>query len=200
MGLILIVIGSCASAFGDTEETRSDLIESARDQKEANLSPDSPPPAERRFISVETSLPYRLITGEVNGFSLGLGNLVPGTGFAAGPSYRRSDLWGGRLTLRVQTRAAANHSYLGRVELILPDLLGGQGFVEFSTTDRNISQMPYYGPGPDSHKTGRSNYRMEDTNIEVRPGFHVYKGLRAKLIGSWLGVNTGPGQSSAFIS
>lgn len=33
--------------------------------------------------------------------------------------------------------------------------------------------MPYYGPGPDSQKSGRSDYRMEDTNVELRPGFRL---------------------------
>jgi outer membrane protein assembly factor BamA len=60
--------------------------------------------------------------------------------------------------------------------------------------------MPYYGPGPESSKTGRSNYRLEDTNFELRPGVRVFKGLSAGLIGSYLAVNTGPGHSTGYVS
>jgi len=60
--------------------------------------------------------------------------------------------------------------------------------------------IAYYGAGPDSRKTGRSNYRLEDTNLELRPAFRVYKGLRSGLIGSYLANNVGPGHSSQFIS
>src|SRR2546428_9025131 len=50
-----------------------------------------------------------------------------------------------------------------------------------------------YGAGPDSRKTGRSDHRLEDTHVEVRPGVWVHQGLRATAMGSFLAVNTGPG-------
>src|SRR5262245_1397281 len=148
-------------------QLRSDLIESARSQKEANLTPEAPPKAERRVVALENSIPYKLITGQVNGFGVGFGNIVPGSGFAIGPRYKRSDLWGGKLTLSVETRAAVNESYLGRLDLTLPNLFNGRAFLDFTTMHRDISEMPYYGPGPDSRKTGRSDYRLEDTNVEL---------------------------------
>jgi outer membrane protein assembly factor BamA len=93
-----------------------------------------------------------------------------------------------------------NRSYFGRLDLSLPQLFHERAFVDFSTTHRNISEMPYYGVGPDSVKDGRSNYRLEETNVEVRPGVRIVKGLRAAAVGSWLAVNTGPGHSSRYIS
>ena len=60
--------------------------------------------------------------------------------------------------------------------------------------------MPYCGAGPDSRKTGRSDYRIEDTNVDVHPGVRIYKGLRATAIGSFLAVNTGPGRSTRYAS
>ena len=119
---------------------------------------------------------------------------------AAGPQYRRADLLGGRLTAVVQARVSMNQSYLGRLDLLMPDLLGGKAFLGFTATHRDISEMPYYGAGPDSRKTGRSDYRLEDTNVELRPGVRIYKGLSASLIGSFLTVNVGAGHSTQFIS
>jgi len=181
-------------------QLRSDLIESARTEKEATLTPEKAPGAQQKIVWAENSLAYRLLTGQVDGLGVGFGNIVPGAGFAIGPQYRRSDLLGGRLTLRAEARVAENESYLGRVDLALPHLFGDLGFVEFTGLHRNISEMPYYGAGPDSQKTGRSNYRLEDTNLEVRPGIRPYRGFRTGLIGSFLAVNVGPGHSSQYIS
>jgi outer membrane protein assembly factor BamA len=197
--ILILYIGACGLLFAQSE-SRSDLVESTRTQKEANLTPDTPPKGEIRIESIEHSLPYRLLTGEVNGFGLGSGNIMPGAGLATGPQYRRTDLLGGRLTAVVQARAAINESYLGRLDLLMPSLLGGKAFLGFTTMHRNISEMPYYGAGPESRKTGRSNYRLEETNVELRPGVRIYKGLSATLIGSFLAVNVGPGHSTKYIS
>ncbi len=142
---------------------------------------------------------YRLLTGDVYGFGVTFGNLVPGSGFAIGPTYTRP-LWDGKLILRLDARAAVNQSYGGGVEVLVPRLFSDRTSATFSAQHRNISEMPYYGPGPDSRKTGRSDYRLEETNLEFRPAIHIFKGLRAGLIGSYLAVNTGAGHSTRYIS
>lgn len=197
--LIAVFVGACGLTCGQPE-LRSGLIESARQEKAASLQPETPPRWQSRIESVERSLPYRLLTGAVDGFGVGVGNLTPGAGFAFGPQYSNGELWGGRLALRLLARASTNQSYLGRLDLSLSSLAGDRVFVDFTTVRRDITQMPYYGAGPDSVKTGRSNYRLEDTNVEIRPGVRVIKGLRASLIGSYLAVNIGPGKASRYIS
>ncbi len=195
----LCLAGALASPQVDAQ-SRTDLIESARTEKEASLTPETPPATERKIEWVENSSFYKLFTGQVDGIGLGFGTIVPGSGFAIGPQYQRTDLLGGRLTLRMEARAAINETYLGQLGLALPHLFNDHGFVEFSAVHRDISEMPYYGPGPDSRKTGRSDYRLEDTNVELRPGFRPYRGFRAGAIGSFLAVNVGPGHSSQYIS
>ena len=125
-------------------QLRSDLIVSARSEKEANLTPERAPKAERKIVWAEKSLAYKLLTGQVEGVGVGFGTIVPGSGFAIGPQYKRTDLWGGgRLTLRMEVRAATNESYLGRVDLSLPHLLDDRAFLDFSTVHRDIFEMPY---------------------------------------------------------
>ena len=196
LGFSVLVLWAGREARG---QLRTDQIESARTEKEANLKPYAPSKAEQVVESIENSLPYRLLTSETRGFSLGFGNVAPGAGFAIGPTYTRP--FGERgIILRIDARAAINKSYGGRVELAIPRLFTDRTFLDFSTQYRNLSEMPYYGPGPESSKTGRSNYRLEDANFELRPGVRVFKGLSAGAIGSYLAVNTGPGQASAYIS
>jgi len=197
--VLVLVVATCALAYAQ-DQTRTDLIDSERTQKEANLTPEKPPKAEARIEEVENSFAYRLLTGEVDGFGLGFGTIVPGSGFAVRPRYTNNELWDGRLTLRVEAVGAINESYMGRLDALMPDLFNDLAFVDFNTTYLNVSEMPYYGSGPDSRRTGRSDYRLENTNVGLRPGIHIYKGLRASAIGSLLAVNVGPGHSSQFIS
>ena len=181
-------------------QSRSELIDSERAEKEANLTPEKPPKAESRLERIEHSWPYRMLAADGDGFGVASGGIIPGGGFAIGPRYTRNNLWDGKLTARAEFRAAINQSYLGRVDLALPHLFNDRAFLNFSTITRNISEMPYYGSGPQSRKTGRSNYRMEDTNVELRPGVRIYKGLQAAAIGSFLAVNVGPGHATQYIS
>jgi outer membrane protein assembly factor BamA len=181
-------------------QSRTDLIEAGRAEKEANLTPEKPPKAESRLESIEHSRPYRMLTGGGDGFSVAFGGILPGWGFTIGPRYTRNDLWGGKLRASAEFRAATNRSYLGRLDLSLPHLLDDHAFLNFSASNRNISEMPYYGSGPQSRKSGRSDYRFEDTNVELRPGVRIFKGLQATAIGSFLAINVGPGHSTQYIS
>ena len=197
--LLILCVGACALAYGQ-QQSRSDAIESERSQKEANLTPEEPSKGEALIESVEHSVPYRLLTGDLDGFGVGFGTIIPGTGFAVRPRYTRTDLLGGRLTMGLEGLAGINESYLGSFDLGMPGLAGGHAFWDFNVVHRNISEMPYYGPGPTSRKTGLSDYRLEDTNVEFRPGIRPFKGFRASLIGSYLAVNVGAGHSSQYIS
>jgi outer membrane protein assembly factor BamA len=207
---IVLCLGACGFVYAQTDTgstpadqqsgTRADQIDSARTQKEAELTPEEPPKAEARIESFEHSVPYRLVTGELDGFGLGFGTIIPGSGFAIRPRYTRTDLFGGRLTLRLDALAAVNQSYAGGFDLGMPNLFDGHAFWDFSVVHRDISEMPYYGPGPNSRKTGRSDYRLEDTNVEFRPGVRIYKGLTANLIGSYLADNVGHGHATRYIS
>jgi outer membrane protein assembly factor BamA len=193
--IFLLLLATSAQA-----QYRAELIERARDKKEETLTPERPPKAEQRFVGIQNSVPFRLLTGEIGGFGLGFGQIAPGAGVSIGPQYKRNDLLGGNLSLGVGARFSASQSYLGRFDLGLPRLLDGAAFVNLSLVHRNVSEMAYYGPGPDSEKSGRSNYRLEDTNLELRPGFRVFRKLRASAIGSYLAVNVGPGHATRYIS
>ena len=127
--LIALCLGAWGLVYGQTE-SRTSLIEAARTEKEANLTPETAPKLERKIVSIEHSLAYRLLTGDTGGLSVGFGNIVAGAGFAAGPQYTRTGLWKGRLDLTVQARASSNESYLGRMDLSLPNLFGGRASLE----------------------------------------------------------------------
>jgi len=123
---------------------RTDTIESARTEKEANLKPESPPKAERDIEWIEHSPLYRLVTSQADGFGVVLGSIVPGQSFGAGPSYRRTGLWGGKLGFAVQARVSVNESYLGRFDVSLSHLFGDHAFLNFTVTENGTQHLKHY--------------------------------------------------------
>ena len=134
LAYIFLSLAMCSLALAQTD-SRADLIDSARAQKETNLTPEQPPKAEARIEAIENGAPYRLLTGELDGFGIGVGTIIPGSGFALRPRYTRTDLLGGRLTLRIDALGAINQSYMGGLNLAMPNLFGGYVFWDFSGGD-----------------------------------------------------------------
>ncbi len=189
-------LGACALAYAQAQ-SRVAEIEAARTQKELNLMPQVDPKWQSRIERIENSVPYRLLGGNLNGFGVRIWKCGAGFGFRRSTSIQTNRPVGRASDgQRVRWRARSIKSYIGQLDLSVPQLFRGRAFVDFNTTHRNISEMPYYGAGPESVKDGRSNYRLEDTNVELRPGVRIFKGLRAAAIGSYLAVNVGPGHSS----
>jgi len=181
-------------------ELRSQQIESARDDKEKKLQPEAEPKAQHDLVWVRSSFPYKLMTSQFHGFGIGVGQLAAGAGFALGPQFSRSDLLDGKLSFKIGARGSTNQSYLGRLDVSFRDLLGRRSFLNFGAVHRDLSEMPYYGAGPDSLKSGRSDYRLEDTSVEVQPGITPFRHVRAGLTGAFLKVNVGPGHATRYIS
>jgi hypothetical protein len=175
-------------------------IESARAEKEGNLRPETEPELQYKIKWVQSSVPYKLMTSQHSGFGIGFGRVVSGAGFAIGPQFSGDDFLNGRLALQVGGRVTTNRSYLGVLGLSFHDLLGGRAFVNFGADHRNFSEVPYYGPGPDSEKSGRSDYRLEDTTLELRPGITPFRHVSTGVIGAYSKVNVGPGHSTRYVS
>ena len=105
---------------------------------------------------------------------------------------------------RVAFRAAAQASFRGfqkyDLQLDAPSLARDRIFVTLYAVHHNYPRLNYYVPGPDSQKTGRSNFRLEDTAVDGTAGFRLVRGL--SLVGSagYLLNQVGPGTDSRFIS
>ena len=68
--------------------------------------------------------------------------------------------------MRSSARASFGKFYLLDAELRLPRLADDHAFVNLYAVHRNYPHIDYYGPGPDSAKTGRSVWALEDTSFE----------------------------------
>jgi hypothetical protein len=180
------------------QDLRTDQIESARSQKELELAPPADPGLERAILRTEGNPIYRGITAQ-DGFGIGFGQLVPGAGFSLGPRYRRSFM-DNHLHVAAFVDASAKKFYLAGATASLSGLWNGLGALDSWVTHSDFPQMPYYGAGPESRKTGRSDFRIENTEVGLRPAIHPIKRLSIGAIGTFTAINVGPGTASQFIS
>jgi hypothetical protein len=181
-------------------DSRVAEIEAQQEQKAIDAKPDEPGKVERAFLTVRDHAWVERITAGADGFGPKLGGLAPGTGFGIGPTYRRTDLLNGRLTFRASAVASFRGSHKFEIELAAPKLSGGRYFAEFYSVHHNYPTLGYYGPGPDSQKTGRTDFRLEDTAFDGTFGVRPVRRLAIGGSAGYVLNNIGPGTGAAFAS
>jgi outer membrane protein assembly factor BamA len=198
--LFLLFVPNLEGQEPQSPETRAAEITRERQEKEKTIGPETNNKWEERILYIrERKLLDRAISG-VGGFRLKLGGLATNGGFALGPEYRRSDLGDGRVTFRAAAQGSLKLFQKYDVELGIPRLAGKWLYLNLYSVHHNYPELLYYGQGPESEKTGRSNFRLEDTAVDTTLGFHPF---RRFTLGSQIGYlqnNVGPGTSDQFIS
>ncbi len=138
---------------------RAAEIQAARAPRAQHLAPEEPTLIERTLdFADDTKILERIALG-VAGFRPKLGGMVTGSGFALGPECSRRDLARGEAIFR----GAAQFSFTGYrkfdLQLSLPGFANDRLFLGLYAARTNYPRINYYGPGPDSSKGSRSNYR-----------------------------------------
>ena len=180
--------------------SRVETIQAARHEKSQHLAPDATSGLEQRLVEVREKRLIERITAGASGLGVRLGGLTTGSGFAAGPQYVRRDLADGNLEIRGSARASLKRYQLFDLELGLPQLARGRASLDFLAVHRNYPRVDYYGPGPDSSKTGRSDFRLEDTAYDFTGGLKPWRYLKLGGTLGYLQVNVGPGGDPRFVS
>jgi len=194
---------SLASQLNAQATSREEEIRQQRTDKGARLWPERTSGIVKLFDKyTETGLVEgaRSKKGK-NGTQFLLGGMRSGQGTTFGVGYRRVDLWDEKVAYRVTARGTVWGAYMFDVEV---------DFSRFVTKRRselrvyakyeNSPQMDYYGPGQDSRKEDRTSYRLEDTSIDLRGRYRVWKGLWLGFTGGFYAPNTGPGKRDGFPS
>ena len=199
---IILAVAAAFTVQGQSAppQTRAEEIEAQRVDKAAHLTPDDVSPLERMARRVKDDHWLERLSYGYNGFRPKIGNMVTGGGFAIGPEYYRNDLGDGKYLVDVSAQASTRGYLKGEAGVGLMKLLDGRSTLSARTTYRNYSSINYYGPGPDSEKTGRSAYRLEDTSAEVIATLTPVRHFN--LGGSFgkLWTNVGQGDDDRYIS
>jgi len=179
--------------------TRMEWMEAQQDAKAMNLKPARKPHAEEILEKYIGEDPLNRYLGGVPGLQLRFGGLASGGGFGVGPEYYRPDLASGQVSFRTFGTLSTKQWYMVEAELSFPHLAGK--FLDLSILGRRAdsNSLDYYGPGPDSRKTGRSSYRREETSLGLSLDFSpIRRFLSTGINAGYLWLNTGPGQADDF--
>jgi len=180
--------------------TRAGQLELERQQKATQLQPDYPSGIEHALNVIKEKRIVERITAGIAGFRVKMGGLITGSGFAVGPEYYRHDLVQDQVVVRASARASLQKFYLMDAELDLPRLADDHIFINIYGVHRNYPHIDYYGPGPDSHKNGRTSWGLEDTSFQIRPGVQPVHGLKIGGVARYLLVNVFRGHDDRFAS
>jgi outer membrane protein assembly factor BamA len=85
--------------------------------------------------------------------------------------------------------------------LTAPKISGSRLFAEFYAVHHDYPRINYYGSGPDSNKSGRTDFRFEDTAVDgafgIRPVKRLTLGSSAGYVLNNVGKGTDPRYASA---
>ncbi|MCC6858544.1 MAG: hypothetical protein IT158_08290 [Bryobacterales bacterium] len=180
-------------------KTREQEIQEARAARVGVVEPDRRDRVEEILDRVEDTYIIERLAGLIPGFRPRLGGMISGSGIAAGPEYIRREI-AGAADFRAAAIGSVRKYYQFETQLSMPRLAGGRVFLDLLAMHRNYASVPYYGPGPNSARTGRSNYRLEDTAYDFLLGAQPSGRLRLGVTGGYLQVNVGPGADRRFVS
>lgn len=194
---ILMILFWTAAASAQ-EPSRAAEIEAARDKKASELTPDEPSKVERNLTLIkDRKIIERLSTG-FNGLGVKFGGLATGGGFALGPQYTRGDLSKGRIQVRSSAVFSFQNFQKYDAQLnVIPDRSNPVFFQAYAVRHA-YPNIPYYGPGPDSEKTGRSTYLYEDLALDATAGIRIKRRFLAVASGGYLFVNLANGTDKRF--
>ncbi len=194
----LLLLNLVANAQSPTSRTQE--LEQASEAKSKVLKPEVPTKAENFLRKFKDEGALNQFSNGYHGFRPKLGNMVTGGGFAAGIEYLRDDLFKGEMIARASAQVSTRAYQKFEIAASLPKLAKDRVAIDLITSHRNFGGLNFYGQGPNSRRTGRSNYRLEDTSADAILGLTPTKYWRVGTSAGALYTNVGPGTDQRFIS
>jgi outer membrane protein assembly factor BamA len=202
---VLYLFGTLTTAqlgFAQQPTSRTEQMEQIRTDKQARYWPEHTPGLVKRLNNyTERGLLEGARSGKgANGPQLVLGGMRSGNGTSVGVGYRRIDLWNEWLAFRATARGTPRLAYMFDLQVESPRLKGDRIDLKFYTKYENSPQMDYYGPGPNSAKSNRSSYRLEDFSVSIEGSIRVWRKLYVGPTGGAYAANIGKGKRSGVPS
>ena len=187
-----------ANRAAPASATRAGEIEAERQRKAASLQPEKVKPAERVLNRIEQNEIVERLTCQVTGLCVRFGGLITYSGFALGPEYTNHGLLGGAATFSTSFVGSVHEFYRADAHLNMPQLYDGFAFLDLDAEHLYYPRVDYYGSGPDSRKSGRTAYLLEQSAFQVSPGIRPIDHLRIGALGRYLLTNIGFTNDSRF--
>lgn len=160
------------AAAGDApaQETRADELRARRSEKARELRPPERSRTESILYRIEDDLLVARILAPPRGVHLRVGGIGEGAGFGVGPAYRYST---GAYDFRVSAAGSVKRYGIAETSLLLPGAVRSGPFVELYARRREFPQEDFFGLGPGSLSTERTNFALRDTLVRATGGVHT---------------------------
>jgi outer membrane protein assembly factor BamA len=180
-------------------ETRAGQIELQRQEKAQTLEPEEEEKGEEVFDRVQHSQIFERLTGEIEGWRIMMGGMIPYSGFSLGPEYYRHLLHQQAI---FQTTAVGSYKKFYKVDssFRMPSLVNDHAFFSLNAMTFNYPRVDYYGQGPNSSKRGRTDYSLEESGFSGSAGVKPFRYLSIGATGSYLFTYVGPGHDDSLAS
>jgi outer membrane protein assembly factor BamA len=165
LGGAFVLLALASQGWAQEPETRADELRRQREEKAKQLEPPKSSAAERWLLRLEQGRLFERLLNPPEGFYPKIGNITPGSGFAAGPGYRRSRLFGESTDLSAFAAFSTMRYWIMEGRLRMPRLAGERVAVDVYGRRSDYRHEPFYGLGQDSERTDEAFYALKNTAI-----------------------------------
>jgi outer membrane protein assembly factor BamA len=158
---------------------------------------------ERVIYKLDDDLLLERVLDPARGVYVRLGKIGEGAGFGAGPAFRYNTT---RFDFKTSAAGSLKQYFIGEASLRFPGTVGHNEYirprgpyVELYGRRRDFPQEDFFGLGPDSMESQRSNYAQRDTLGQVTAGFETRR-LKTGVGVGYLEVAIGAGTDTRMPS
>lgn len=180
-----------------------DEAEQARLDKARVAAPEKRSIVERAIYKLDDDLLLDRWLDPPRGIYVRLGGIGEGAGFGAGPALRYNAT---KFDFKTSAAVSPKTYFIGEASLRFPGTIGHNEYVrargpyvELYGRRRDFPQEDFFGLGPDSQASQRSNYAQRDSFGEMAAGFETRR-LKAGVGVGYLEVAIGAGTDTRMPS
>ncbi|MEW5975034.1 MAG: hypothetical protein AB1898_04400 [Acidobacteriota bacterium] len=199
--VLALLIGPFVRVLGaeDPELTRQEIWKQKRIEKSKNLHQDRRSGLENAMLYIQREKILQRLSAGWNGWHPKLGGLSTGSGFAGGLRYAPS-LARGNVVFETSGAISTRTYQFYDLKLGAPRLVNGRLFTEFYSRYRSYPQEDFFGLGPNSRRSDRTSYALEDSLFEFTMGVNWTRWLATGFRQGYIKNNVGRGTDRRFRS
>ena len=210
--------GQRGSSIEQVQTSRAEELLAKRRERLANVTPAKPSAAVDFLATAETDGFDQLVSLQKGYFRFGLGKISPVSSFTPAVRYERPRLGDTELTFRA-AGAYSTRGYqvydlkIGMFDVVAPYDFLGDGFLgapfdfdqratrrpdSFLYGDFRYNNLPreeFFGLGPDSSRDDRTEYRLEQTVLDLVGGHQFARWVAVEGRVGFMKNNVGPGST-----
>jgi hypothetical protein len=175
---IVVLAGAFVGLSASQASSQLPQLEEAtaeRERKAREVRPQQRSSIERVIFKLEDDLVLERVLDAPRGIYARIGSMGEGSGFSLGPAYRYNTA---RFDFKASAAASTKTYFSGDVSLRFPGTIGQDSYfkpqgpyIELQGRRRVFPQEDFFGLGPDSLSTNRSDYALRDTMGRVIGGY-----------------------------